>query len=136
MAHPHATLARSTYDALERGDLDAVRTMLSSDVVWHVPGDGPLAADYEGVEAVVHLFARIYDLSRGTYRPVVDDVVADSAHAVVLLTTHMRLRGGTLVDRGVHVARIADAKVAELWAYSWDQPRLDWLLDDELVSRS
>ena len=52
--HPNAELWRKASAAFVRGeaDLSEARNFISDDVVYHVPGAGPLAGDHEGLEAV------------------------------------------------------------------------------------
>src|SRR5687767_1332021 len=50
--HPNAIRLRAFYDALSAGDGEALLNTHSPDVPFHVPGDGMLAGEYEGIQAV------------------------------------------------------------------------------------
>lgn len=59
MARSNAELVRSLYEARERDDLQAVRSMLADDVVWREPDlDNPHTGDLRGSEAVLGISGR------------------------------------------------------------------------------
>lgn len=41
--HVSVTLIGSAYDAFARGDIPTVLEVLAQDILWHVPGRGPLS---------------------------------------------------------------------------------------------
>jgi hypothetical protein len=72
----NATLVRTLIDDFLRGDLAAVAGHFHPDAVWHLPGRGVLAGEYHGPEAIVGFLARAFELSGGTLRLDVLDVMA------------------------------------------------------------
>ena len=66
--HPNAALIRGALESLVDGDLATFSTAFADDVVWHVPGDGPLAGEYRGLPSLLSLFGRQAGLSDGTLR--------------------------------------------------------------------
>lgn len=46
--HPNATAYRRAAAAFRARDLAAIADLVDTDVVWHVPGQQPLAGDYRG----------------------------------------------------------------------------------------
>lgn len=96
MAHPNEDLVREAFAAFGRGDLDALRNQyLEADVRFHVPGRSPVAGDHEGVDQVLALFGKFFELSGGTLRLETHDVVANDEHAVALFVTRgERAAGG------------------------------------------
>jgi ketosteroid isomerase-like protein len=46
--HPNVARMREGYDAFAKGDLAALRELMTEDIVWHLPGHSALAGDYEG----------------------------------------------------------------------------------------
>lgn len=125
MQHPNIELAQSVHAAIASADLDVMQDLFAPDVVWHVGGRGPLAADYEGVSAVLDLFGRLYDMADGTLAYDVHDVLADDEHAVVLLTVRARLASRDLADNAVHVCHVRDGHISEVWAFQWTQDAVD-----------
>jgi ketosteroid isomerase-like protein len=41
-------LIKAAYDAFSRGDLEGAFAVFAKDILWHVPGRGPLSRDYHG----------------------------------------------------------------------------------------
>jgi hypothetical protein len=58
---------------------------MDQDSVWHAPGCNPLAGDHRGVEAILGYFARTMELTGGTSRTELHDVVVNDEHAISLL---------------------------------------------------
>jgi ketosteroid isomerase-like protein len=78
---------RQANAAFGSGDFGALRSQFfAEDVVWHVPGRGPLAGDYQGIAEVIALFSKISELSGGTARFTLHDVVANGNHMISLAT--------------------------------------------------
>jgi ketosteroid isomerase-like protein len=97
------------------------------DVVWHVPGDNPVAGRYEGhVEVFETMGERMQPLETWTIDVETmmanDDLVMAELHVV-------GARGAQRVDcRGGHVFRFApDGRIAEVWGFVEDQAALDEL---------
>jgi uncharacterized protein len=80
-AAENAALVRTVLDEFARGDLDAVRTHFAPDAVWDLPGRGTLAGEYKGPDAIVGFLARSFELSGGTLRLEVLDVLASETGA-------------------------------------------------------
>lgn len=122
MAHPNEDLVRETFAASGRGDIDALRNhYFADDIRWHFPGRSPLAGNYEGAAQVVReFFGRVFELSGGTFRAELHDVVANDEHAVALFTARANRAERTLEDRTAEVIHIRDGKLAEVWLYPAD----------------
>ncbi|MCD6021800.1 MAG: polymerase factor sigma-70 [Actinomycetia bacterium] len=50
--HPSEELLRREYEAFTRHDLDALARIFSDEVIYHIPGTGPLSGEHRGREAV------------------------------------------------------------------------------------
>jgi len=121
MAHPNEDVMREGIAAFTRGDLDALtEKYFAEDIRWHFPGRSPLAGDYEGVDQVIELFGLLFELTGGTYRVEVEDIVANDEHVFVLYTGRAERAGRQLEERTVLVSRIRDGKQAETWIYPGD----------------
>lgn len=121
MAHPNEDLTREGFAAFGRGDFDALRRQyFAEDIRYHFPGRGPLAGDYEGVAQVLELFGRAFELSGGTLRLELHDVIANDEHAVALFTAHAERADRRLEDRAVLVYHVRDGKVTETWLHPGD----------------
>ena len=121
MAHPNEDLVREIFAAFGRGDLDALRSQyMAEDACFYYPGRGPLAGDHEGAANVLEMSGRTFELSGGTFRLEIHDVLANDEHAVALFTARGELAGLRLEDRTIKVFRIHDGKAAEMWLYPAD----------------
>src|SRR5438552_1794626 len=121
MAHPDEDLVREAFAAFGRGDLDALRNQyFTPDVRFHYPGRGALAGDHEGVDQVLGMFGKAFELSGGTLRLEIHDVIANDEHAVALFVARAERAGRRLEDRLVEVFHIRDGKAAEVWLYPGD----------------
>ena len=121
MAHANEALVRDAFAAFGRGDLEALRNQyFTADVRFHVPGRSPVSGDHEGVEQVLAMFGKLFELSDGTLRLDIHDVVANDEHAVALVTARGERAGRRLEDRVVEVLHIHDGKATECWLYSED----------------
>lgn len=115
MGHPNEELLRNGYAAFEKGDLDTLRDLFTDEIVWHSPGKGPLAGDYRGLDEVFGLFGKVVELSGGTYRNDLHDILANDEHAVALITAHAEREGKTLDNKQTHVFHVRGGKATEVW---------------------
>jgi uncharacterized protein len=118
MAHPNEEIVRSGFDAFAKGDVDTLRQLFDQDAVWHVPGRSPLSGDHRGMDAILGFLARTMELTGGTFRAEVHDVVANDEHAVALYVTRGEREGRTLESRDVLVSHVRNGKLAEAWLLS------------------
>src|SRR3982074_898038 len=96
-AQSNAEAIRKGYDAFARGDMDMLRNeLLTSDIVWHQGGRNQTSGDYRGPDAVIGLFGKLFQLTDGTFRITVHDVLASEEHVVVLARVDAQRSGKTL----------------------------------------
>jgi limonene-1,2-epoxide hydrolase len=99
----------------------------SPDIVWHVPGDNPVAGEYRGYDEVFGAIgARMRPLDEW------DIELVDLAANLDLVVSRVHLvgrRGPHAVDcPGGHVFRLDDrARIVEVWGLVRDQEALDEL---------
>ncbi|MEX0683306.1 MAG: nuclear transport factor 2 family protein [Dehalococcoidia bacterium] len=126
MTHPNEQLVRDWLVAQAKGDEGAIRDLLAEDVVWHVPGRSPLSADYRGRDEVLGFLARPRELSGGTVRPQVLDIMATDSHAIALVRVYAE-REGKKLDGSLQAwtFRIAEGRIAEFWFLVEDRYAVD-----------
>jgi ketosteroid isomerase-like protein len=56
----NADLIRRAYDAFSRGDIEGVFAFFAKDILWHIPGRGPLSGDYRGHVEVQGFFSAFH----------------------------------------------------------------------------
>ena len=92
--HPNAELLRKGYEAFDKGDMAALTELFDTDVVWHVPGTSPISGVHTGREAVFAVFAKTVELTGGSFKIELHDVLANDEHTVALTrATGSRGRG-------------------------------------------
>jgi uncharacterized protein len=112
MAHPNEELVRRDYDAFAREDMDTLRELFDPGIIWHFPGRSPLAGDHRGTDAVLGFFGRTMELTAGTFRAELHDVLADDRHTVGMHQVTGEREGRTLEDREVLVFTSATARLS------------------------
>ena len=121
MTQPNEDLVRAASAAFGRGDLGALQhQFLAADIVWHIAGTGPLAGDYAGAAQVMGLLGKIAELSGGTVRPELHDVLVSNDHTVALTTIRAERAGKQLQLNLVHVIHAENGKATEVWTHSSD----------------
>lgn len=78
-----------------------------------------------GVDAILGFFGKTMELSGGTFRMDVHDVVANDDHAVALFGAHAEREDRTYENRNVLVIHIRNGKLVETWLMSQDQYAAD-----------
>src|SRR5260370_6960408 len=79
MTQPNVDLGRAASAAFGRGDLSALQNQyMAENIIWHVAGTGPLAGDYQGIAQVRGVLGKISELSGGTVRPQLPDVLVST----------------------------------------------------------
>lgn len=112
---------RAASAAFGRGDLGTLRDQFMADgIVWHIAGTGPLAGDYQGAAQVMAVLGRISELSGGTVRPDLHDVLTSADHTVALTTIRAGRAGRRLQLSVVHVIHADNGTAAEVWTHSSD----------------
>ena len=107
------------------GSDDAVRTLLTDDVVWHVPGASAIAGEHRGVEAVSEYFRRRRDMLDGTFRVEVHGAALIADRVVQLAGGRALREGGEVSWETVGVFRVAGGRIAECWLVPFDQAVFD-----------
>jgi ketosteroid isomerase-like protein len=126
MTHPNEDLIRNGYAAYARGDINALREdFLAPDVRWHFPGTSPLAGHHQGADTVAGFFGLMGQLSGGTHRLELHDVLANDDHVVALHTAWAQRAGRRLEINAALILHVTDGKVTEAWTLHDDPPAVD-----------
>jgi ketosteroid isomerase-like protein len=130
-AQANVVLIKSAYDAFSRGDTQSVFAVFAEDILWHVPGRGPLSRDYRGHAEVAGFFEHFMNLSEGTFQLKIDEILANRDRVVVLCTESASRAGRSWSSRQVHVWTVKDGRATAFWEYEGDQQGEDefWSAD-------
>jgi len=111
MAHPSELVVRRAYAALDRGDMAGFAATFAPDAVLH-GGEG---VEVAGAERIARMIWQLREMTNGTLRWDLHDVLANDDHAVALHTTRAERNGRTLADRVVYVFHVRDGQIHEAW---------------------
>ncbi|MFY9606148.1 MAG: nuclear transport factor 2 family protein [Thermoplasmata archaeon] len=123
--HPSVNAVRRLYDAFARNDEREIKDCFVHDAVWHLPGRSLIAGDHQGLDAVLKFLRKLRELSGGTFRAELTDVMANDRYAVALQHA-TGTRGAKRLDvTACQVMRIHEGRIAEVRGYYSDQYALD-----------
>ncbi|MBV8224515.1 MAG: nuclear transport factor 2 family protein [Verrucomicrobia bacterium] len=104
-------------NAFACGDIEGAFAVFAEDILWHVSGRGPLSRDYRGHAEVLEFFQHFMELSHGTFRIQVDDILAKGDRVVVLCTESAQRGRRSWSSPQVHVWAVKDARANVFWQY-------------------
>jgi ketosteroid isomerase-like protein len=114
-AHSNADVFKQLYIAFTNGDMDRLAELIAPDVVWHVPGNNLISGTYTSRDAIFECFGKMFEMSNGSYRPQLHDILANDEHTVALLHAVGRHGDKTLDQDYAFICHIRDGQIAELW---------------------
>jgi ketosteroid isomerase-like protein len=122
-----AQVAAAFYEAFLGGDLAAAAEFLHPAVVLHVPGTHPLAGEFRGLDEVLgFVLASQEIIGPGTETIELLDVLGGTHHAAAYCrVTANRPDHRPLDNLTVHLLRIGDGRVVELWFHDYDGVSVD-----------
>ena len=124
--HANADLVRRFHEAQQRGDVAALMDMLADDIVWHVPGRNLLSRNYNGKAEVAGFWARARELSGGTVRTELIDVLGGDGFGIALVRVFAKREGKSLGGQfQAFTYRIVHGKIAEFWFMVEDRYAVD-----------
>ena len=124
-ADQNGAVIRTAYEAFSRGDIPAAMNAFADDILWHVPGRGPLSRDYHGRNEVLGFFGQVGALSAGTFRVQIDDVLTKGDHVIVLCTESASRGRRTWSSPQVHAWTMKNGKATVFHQYQGDQQTED-----------
>ena len=126
MAHPNEERIRSLYDAFATADMARVDSLLADNVTWHAPGTAQHAGIRRGKSEHFASMGRLAELTGGSLRSEVIDVLANDRRAIVLQLTRGEREGHPpLHDREVIVYDLRSGQVVEVWEHPGDLLAMD-----------
>ena len=122
--HPDAVAIRRLYEAFNTRDITTL-TEAFERTLYHVPGENSIAGIYSGPEEIFGLMAKSLELTGGTLRFELEDVVANGHHAVAL-DRATASRGDRKLDMArLMITHLENGKPLDLWLVVQDQYAFD-----------
>jgi hypothetical protein len=125
MKHPHALLLEKLYADFAKGDLASVLSACADQMTFQIPGKSRLAGKYTKETFVKDFAMKMGELSAGTIKLEVHDILASDRHAVALSTDHLTRGGKTVEYRTAHVWRFENGKPVAFYEYPRDLYQFD-----------
>lgn len=114
-------VAMALYAALLANELGEARRYTHDDVVLHVPGTHPLAGEHCGPEALIAFVEASRERTETGEHIEVLDVLEGADHAAAYLHVTAERAGRTPLDNTtVHLLRLVEGRVSEVWLHNWD----------------
>lgn len=113
------------YEAFSQGDVETVLGLFDPDILWHVPGRGPLSRDYHGPQEVLGFFQHFMTLSGGTFRIELQALLAKDDKVVALCTESAQRGARSWSSPQVHVWTVRDGRISVFWQFQGDQQTED-----------
>lgn len=123
--HENERLVRTLFGAFDANDVPTIDALLDDGIVWHAPGRGTQAGRREGKPALFAAMGQLAELTGGTLRGDIHDVLASDEHVVVLQTTRARRDERALEDPEVLVLHVSDGRITEVWEHPGDLHAMD-----------
>jgi ketosteroid isomerase-like protein len=117
MGEDAKALIRDLYTTWNRDGVEAFRAYASPNVVWRDDPRLPDPVTAEGLDAVISRFQDYIDVV-GLFqlKPLEIAEVGDGRlYSVVTVTVRGEGSGATVSDDHLHIVRVADGRIAELW---------------------
>ena len=109
--HPNVAVVKRACIAARKGDRSLAGELFAEDADLFVPGRNLLAGLYEGQGAMFDFYDKARELSGGTFKTYLHDVVANQRHAFAI-EHFMASRGGRNLDcRDVTIFHVIDGKI-------------------------
>jgi uncharacterized protein len=124
-AESNRSLIESAYRAFASGDIPKAMAVMSDDILWHVPGRGPISGDFRGHQEVLGFFQHFMELSSGTFQIRVDDVLAKGDRVIALVTESAERKGRKWSSPQVHAWTVKNGKATVFWQFQGDQQTED-----------
>ncbi len=118
--HPNATLVNHLYDAFDAKDGERLKRLIAEDAVWFVPGSTPISGEHRGHAAIFAYFEKLAELSDGTFRAELVDILASDMHAVALASATGKRDDRTFEGSYLLLMRIENGRIIEARLFNDD----------------
>jgi ketosteroid isomerase-like protein len=125
MANSNEDVVKDGYKLFSAGDMDGLKKMFTPDFVHHIPGKSQIAGDYNGPDAAIGLYGKLFELSGGTFKV---DLKGTTSDGDKVAATHHSTgeRGGEKLDQDqVLDFTVKDGKLARIDEQPSDQAAYD-----------
>jgi ketosteroid isomerase-like protein len=116
---------RRGYQAFGEGDMETLRSIYTPDVVQSQPGANQLSGEHAGVDNVLGLYGKLFELSGGTFVVTLKSVTTEGDKVVAVHNAEGEREGKTLDTDQTIESTFSGDKVSRLDLTSADQDAED-----------
>lgn len=121
-------LAHCAWEAVAKGDTDALEKVWAPTIKWHVTGSNPWRGTHVGHEAICSYLADVGEIGEA-YDTRLDDVLLSKDRFAMLTHVTARRAGKTVETDQLLVARIEGGLIAEVWTIPLDPAAFEGFYD-------
>jgi uncharacterized protein len=125
MAESKEETIRRGYQAFGDGDMETLRSIYTPDVVQIQPGENQLSGEHTGVDNVLGLYGKLFELSGGTFVVTLKSVTTEGERVVAVHGAKAERGGKTLDTEETIEFTFSGDKVSRLDLTSADQDAED-----------
>lgn len=125
MKHAHTVLFEKLYADLTKGDFKSAFSLCDDKFTFQIMGKSKLAGKFDKSNFESGYLLKQKELSSGSIKTEIHDVLASDLHATILMTTKLTRQGQSMEYRTVHVWRIQGGKPVAGYEYPRDLYQYD-----------
>ena len=125
MKHPNAVLLTKIYHHFTEGNFIEVLDACADNITFQVAGKSALAGKYNKTNFLTGFAQKLKELSGGTFKLEVHDILASDLHAAVLASSKVTVNGKVVEMRTVHIWRFDHGKPIAWYEYPRDLYQYD-----------
>ena len=99
MANANEDLVRQGYQAFGEGDMETLRSLFAADAVHVATGNNPLSGEYNGIDAILGYYGKLFELSDGTFTAELETMKVEGDDSVVATHRNKAKRGDKTLDQ-------------------------------------
>lgn len=123
--HPNAAVLEKLYEDFAKGDLASVLDVCADSMTFQVAGKSKLAGKFDKKSFAEIFVPHLMELSGGTLKIEVHDILSSDRHAVALISDHLIRKGEKIQLRSAHVWRFENGKPVAWYEYPRDLYQYD-----------
>ena len=125
MKHANHLLLEKIYSDFDHGKFESIMEACDPKITFNVPGKSTLAGKYDRSNFITSFLVKLKEISNGTFKTEVHDILANDRHAVVLASDTLTQSGQKSEYRTVHVWRFENGKPVAWYEYPRDLYQYD-----------
>ena len=113
--HPNVTVINRMTQAVFENDREALATIFTQDMTFHVRGPLPRPGDHQGVDGFLDAMGAVFELTDGDVKIQQLFSMAEGAWASEWERAHLGRNGKTLETNNIFVYEFRGERIADLW---------------------